>query len=115
MIEIERANLLTALFGHWPSFHDAEVLSMRLAARGDGAPSLEVEFEVAEMSPETDDRGYYRDRCRARVHVRFSDLRRVQLHGFLYQNVLTTLQIEESGPEVYDEWFGPDEPQGRRR
>ena len=115
MVEIKNAALLTGLFGHWPDFHDAELIALRLDAAGHAGPSLEADFEVAEMSEEVDDRGYYRDRQRARATLRFGSVRRLRLNDFLYQNVLGALALAPAGPEDFDEVFGPDWDQGRRR
>ena len=97
MIEIESARLLEELFGHWPDFHDAELLAVRLDASTRPA-SLELEIEVAEMSSEIDERGSYRDRQRCRVVFRFENVLNVRLEGFRYQNVLDAFQITELGP-----------------
>jgi hypothetical protein len=99
-VEIRNAALLADLFGHWPDFHDAEVHSMRLDAPRGGAGSLEADIEVAEMSRELDERGYYRDRQRCRTTLRFDRVLDVRINGFSYQNVLDALEIEElSGTE----------------
>ena len=95
MIEIEGARLLEDLFGHWPDFHDAELRAVRLEAPGNGPASLELEIEVAEMSSEVDDRGFFRDRQRCRATFRFNDVLNVVLDGFRYQNVLNALEIAE--------------------
>jgi hypothetical protein len=44
MLKIDNHELLTRIFGKWPSFHDAEVLSLRLERSGnshDDGPVLE--------------------------------------------------------------------------
>ena len=66
--------MLIDLFGHWPDFHDAEIRQIRLDTEGYRDPCLEIDFEVAEMSPELDQRGFYRDRQRARTTVRFENV-----------------------------------------
>jgi len=114
MIEIQQAALLTNLFGHWPDFHDAELRILRLDASGHEGPALEAEFDVAEMSQEVDERGYYRDRQRARTTLRFERVARLRLRDFLYQNVVAELALREAGPDEHDEFFG-DDPLGRRR
>ena len=114
MIEIENSKALTDLFGHWPDFHDAELLTLRLDTTSAEGASLEAEFEVAEMGEETDERGYYRDRQRARARLRFARLARLQLTDFLHQNVLWSLELTEAGAEDFDPLLG-DHPDGRRR
>lgn len=57
MIEIEHVERLTALFGHWPNFHDAALTAVRLDASGDDGPSLEADLDVFETLPEIDEVG----------------------------------------------------------
>jgi len=113
-IEIENAELLTHLFGHWPDFHDAEVIALRLEATGRAGSSLEADFEIAEMSSGVDERGFYRDRQRVRATLRFGDIRRLRLEDFLHQNVLSSLELAAAGPDDYDEVFGACK-EGRRK
>ena len=114
MVEIKNATALSDLFGHWPDFHDAELTALRLDATGHQGPSLEAHFEVAEWTSELDERGYFRERQRVRVTLRFDDVRRLRLSGFLYQNVLFRLDAALAAPGDHDEVFG-DDAQGRRR
>ena len=111
-VEIQRAELLTDLFGHWPDFHDADLLSLQLTASKEAI--LEAEFEVAEMSDEVDGGGYFRDRQRARTRLRFTRVARARLLDFYDQNVLSELSIGPAG-DVYAEAIGPNTPQSRRR
>jgi hypothetical protein len=55
-VQIERAAELEEVFGQWPSFHDAEVLALRLD-RGDDStdpqsmgPRLEADIYVFELT-----------------------------------------------------------------
>ena len=96
MVEIEHSARLVDLFGHWPDFHDAELRALRLEAPRDGRPSLEADIEVAEMSDEIDERGYYRDRQRALTTIRFSNVLDVSVLDFRFQNVLDALQLRET-------------------
>jgi hypothetical protein len=114
MIEIDNASTLSDLFGHWPDFHDAELITLRLHATEHSGPQLEAEFEVAEMSGEVDDRGYFKDSQRARTTVRFNRVARLLVSDFLEQNVLSSLKLSEAGADDYDKIFG-NGPRGRRR
>jgi hypothetical protein len=113
MIEIGNASTLSDLFGHWPNFHDAELITLRLDATDHSDSQLEAEFEVAEMSDEVDDRGYYKDRQRARTTLRFNRVARLLVSDFHSQNVLRSLEFSETAPEDYDRTLGPR--QGHRR
>jgi hypothetical protein len=114
MIQIENAQTLSDLFGHWPDFHDAEVITLRLDATEHSGPQLEVEFEVAEMSSEVDERGYFKDRQRVRTTLRFDRVARLRLSDFLEQNVLGSLELSEAAADEYDEMYGTG-PRGRRK
>jgi len=114
MVEIENSSAVVGLFGHWPSFHDAELITLRLDATGYRDPVLEVDFEVAEYTSDVDERGHFRVRQRARVSLRFERVARLRLEGFWRQNVLTALHLAEAGPEDVDDVVG-DDPEGRRR
>jgi len=41
---VKNADVLINIFGYWPSFHDAEVLTMRLDRAGADGPSLRRGF-----------------------------------------------------------------------
>lgn len=91
--------LITDWFGHWPSFHDAEVLSMHLdrkpIEKGSG-PSLTIRVHAFEMTPEVDDRGYYKLTKHAIITLEFDGVDEVALDGFNCQNVIWQLDIEET-------------------
>src|SRR5579871_2051209 len=63
MAGIENQEALTRIFGDWPSFHDAEVLSLVLGRHGiedRPGPTLEARIHVFQMTGEVDERGYFR-------------------------------------------------------
>lgn len=115
MIEVANSALLEAFFGHWPDFHDAEVLALRLDMTDHRPPTLEIDFEVAEMSDEVDERGYFLDRQRVRTTLRFGRVARLRVDGVYFQNVVLGLHLEPAGPDDYDDVLGPGDPRARRR
>lgn len=115
MIEIRNAQLLANLFGHWPDFHDAEVLGLRLDMSDHRDPVIEIDFEVAEVSSEIDERGYYRDRQRARTTLSFARVTNLRIEGVYLQNVLFALALEPTEPDDYDEVLGQDDARSRRQ
>jgi hypothetical protein len=115
MVEIKNSTALTDLFGHWPDFHDAELHHVRVDTTNHRDPCLEIEFEVAEMSAEVDERGYYKDRCRVRTVLRFENVGSLRLEGVYSQNVLSELLIQSAGPTDFDEVLGADDPRARRQ
>ena len=96
MVEIENAESLSDVFGHWPHCHDAEVRSLKFAAPGDHFASIEAELDIAEPSSEVDERGYYRVRAACRASLRFERVTEVRMDGFSFQNVLDELFITEA-------------------
>jgi hypothetical protein len=114
MVESENESVLSRLFGHWPDFHDAELLAITLSAPNRSSPVIEAQFEVAEMLSEVDDRGYFKDSQRGRAVLRFHNVARVRLTDFARQNVLEDLELANAGPGDYDETWG-EEPEGRRK
>ena len=115
MADIENSALLTDLFGHWPDFHDAEIHWLRVDATEHRNPNLEIDFEVAEPSSELDERGYYKDRQRARAVLRFENVGSMRLEGIYNQNVLGELLIRAASPDEFDEVLGASDPRARRR
>jgi hypothetical protein len=112
---IVSADTLVAAFGHWPSFHDAEVVWIRLDRRpcgaGDG-PTLEALVHVFETTGEVGSDGCYVRRHHVLVHLRFRDVAGLRLEGFNQQNALFGLAIshlgERQGEHVqFDARFDP--------
>src|SRR5689334_12879841 len=90
---VSNAHALTQIFGYWPSFHDAEVLTMCLDRAGDDGPSLEARVHVFEMTDQVDDRGFYVLRKHTLVTLRFADILLRNLRWFNHQNSLSGLGI----------------------
>jgi hypothetical protein len=88
---------LTALFGYWPSFHDAEVVEIRLR-RGDAQapfPTLAARVHVFEMTDEIARSGAYVCRHHCIVELLFVDVVQLELDDFNHQNALMGLEIAE--------------------
>ena len=99
---VANAHALTQLFGYWPSFHDAEVLTMHLDRSGEDGPSLEAQVHVFEMTDQVDDRGFYILRKHALVTLRFADILLRNLQWFNQQNSLSGLGIYAAEEEDVD-------------
>ena len=93
---IDNASVLVAVFGYWPSFHDAEVLAIRLDRSGvSGGPELEADIHVFEMTSTVTPDGLYELRHHTLVTLRFEGVDELSLEGFNNQNALMGLQIED--------------------
>ncbi len=89
---IEGAEKLIAVFGYWPSFHDAEVLWLRMDRRPVREdvylPTLEMMVHAFEMTSEIGPDGAYVLRHHVLVHLRFLMVDLVKFADFNHQNAL---------------------------
>ena len=96
---IEGADKLTSVFGYWPSFHDAEIVWLRLDRRpvleGLYGPTLEALIHTFEMTSEVGRDGSYVLRHHVLAHFRFHDVTGLELEHFNHQNVLFGLSITD--------------------
>jgi Immunity protein 50 len=93
---------LVERFGRWPSFHDAEVLALRLddGSRSDGRVSLEIDVHVFEITREIDAFGYLVLRHHTLVTLRFDGVSELELDTFGRQNALDALLLDLDGAEL---------------
>jgi hypothetical protein len=89
--------LVTEWYGGWPSFHDSEVVAIRvhrsLTLVG-GAPTLEADIHVF-LAREVQGRICFDKH--AVITLGFSDVVGLELSEFNQQNVLWNLEFEETG------------------
>ena len=81
---------VVAWFGYWPSFHDAEVVSITL----DRLNASRVVIHTFTATREIDARGYYVLRNHTLTTIRFHDVLNLEIKGFSNQNVIFGLSIE---------------------
>jgi hypothetical protein len=96
--QIDGHEKVTAIFDRWPTFHDGEVVWLRLERGDKGSgiePFIESLLHTWEMTSESDSSGYYVLRNHVLVHFRFEGIDEVQLQDFNHQNVLFRMQIED--------------------
>ena len=102
---IDRAELLTEVFGYWPTFHDAEVVWMALdrsaVATDCCGPSCEMLIHVFEMTEEITASGHYQLNKHHLTKLRFDGLDGIRLNGFNHQNAIFGLEIVRT-PESDD-------------
>jgi Immunity protein 50 len=92
------AEKLVALFGYWPSFHDAEVKCITLDRQPrdeSHGPILEALIHAFEMTRDVGPDGFFVLRHHVLVRMRFSQVAELQLTGFNYQNALFELEISD--------------------
>jgi hypothetical protein len=90
--EISGGAELQEWFGYWPSFHDAEIISLHLNREANS--SLRV--HTWEMTKEMDDKGYYVLTKHIVVEFIFEAVSALSLEGFNAQNVIFGLAIEKT-------------------
>jgi hypothetical protein len=107
MPEVENAQAVINLFGRWPSFHDAEVLRLRLEShRGEfdaegrpRRPTLEADIHVFESTDRITSEGFYELQNHTLVTLAFEGIGENRIEGFAFQNVLLDLEFEETRAE----------------
>jgi len=89
---VEGHEKLTEVFGRWPSFHDAEVLSFGFERVTTGFSVVTTIF-VFESSNELTAEGHFRRIRETRATFRFHDCEDVTCAEFNHQNVISGLEI----------------------
>jgi hypothetical protein len=82
---------LLAWFGHWPSFHDAEIVSLTL--NRSGVSILRV--HTWQMTSQIDERGYYVLDKHIVVNFQMEEIQGLQLVDFSPQNLIFGLTLRE--------------------
>lgn len=99
MDKIPGAEKVLAVFGYWPSFHDAEVVWLKLDRQshveGVYGPTLESLVHVFEMTKEVDSEGHCVLRHHLLVHLRFAEVVEFRADGFNHQNALMGLVLKD--------------------
>jgi hypothetical protein len=105
MAEIYGAELVTAIFGYWPSFHDAEVVRMALERTGnyETGPTLLADVHTFEMTPDIDAQGRYVLRHHTLVSLRFDGVQDLELNSFNNQNAVSGIAFTEIGSPALPE------------
>jgi hypothetical protein len=112
---ITNSHKLTDIFGYWPSFHDAEVHSLRLSvAEGQPwltdseSPVLDMHIHLFEMTKEVDEEGYFILDKHTLTHLRFRNIEGLSLSYFSFQNCLFSLDFGTE-PKTFSYGGGPAE------
>jgi hypothetical protein len=100
---------LLAWFGHEPSFHDAEIVSLHLNRTGQSTLSI----RTREMTEGADSAGAYAHEKHGIVTFTLEDIQALNLEGFSHQNVIGRLElrrIDAPLPSFGMQWIEPPEP-----
>ena len=90
-IAITNANIIVGYFGYWPSFHDAEVISIKLDRH---QVMLEAVLHVIALSNEVTESGHLKAAKSCIVTMRFYSIRDMILQGFNSQNALLRINFD---------------------
>lgn len=95
---LQNTKAVVDAFGCWPSFHDAPVLDFRYATEDAGV--VEFTLHAWEMTPEVDERGYFKLIKHHLVHFAFQGISKADLERFTSMgNILFELGF--STPEEF--------------
>lgn len=83
------AAALTAWFGGWPSFHDAEIHELHLNRSGLSTLKLQTWF----MTNAVDEKGFYVCEKYVMVTFNFTQIEQLVLEDFNHQNVIFELNL----------------------
>jgi hypothetical protein len=86
------------LFGHWPAFHDAEIVSIRLDRNSESefdGPIVQFGIHAFTMTGETDDTGHFKCINHSVIEIKCDGVDSINIEGFNHQNAIDALIIEE--------------------
>jgi immunity protein 50 of polymorphic toxin system len=89
--DIQGASEFHDWFGYWPSFHDAEAISLHLNRMG----SSSLRIHTWQMTKEMDEKGYYVLAKHVVVEFILEVVSGLSLNGFNHQNVILGLEVEK--------------------
>ena len=97
---VEGAERLVEIFGAWPSFHDAEILELRLDRMGRGefeGPTLDIRFHLYEGRQDASLPSGVRWFNHTQATLRFENVKDIELTGFNHQNAILDLGFADEG------------------
>jgi Immunity protein 50 len=95
-LDIAGSEQILSIYGEWPSFHDAEIISVFLDRKryeGKYGPTVKVHVHCFEITNEIVD-GHYKTINHNVINFAFYDVVEFELNGFDHQNILSGLNIK---------------------
>lgn len=89
---IAGAGRITAIFGRWPTFHDAEIRALEVAG-SPGGFTVTVTLHTFAVTSEIDERGNYRLEKHTRLALRFGECTDLRLDSLDRHTVLFALHL----------------------
>lgn len=100
--EIENVEIVTDVFGGWPSYHDAEIVRLTLDRSGPEGPRLEALIYVFLMTTDVDKDGFYILKHKSLVTLEFTEVAVEKIECFNQQNVISAIVIVDIDPAKND-------------
>jgi len=96
-MQLPGAEKVLNIFGHWPSFHDAEVVRFVLEVSDSflARPSIIADVHAFEMTDQIGEDGAYVLKHHTLISFRFAGVVQLKLDDFNNQNVLWDLYITD--------------------
>ncbi|MBP7862739.1 hypothetical protein KA183_13725 [bacterium] len=88
--KVPGATVLFEWFGYWPSFHDAEIISLELNRKG--ISNLNVYFWNTDWSKVLPNKHFFQDKY-VIVHFAIENINDLELYDFSHQNVVSCLTL----------------------
>lgn len=98
LARIVNAEVVHQFFGHWPSFHDAEISKVTFEANPGYWPSTTFTINVCAMTQEG--QGGIKTVKHCTMELQFIGIQELEFDYFGHQNVIFNLVIEESGSNL---------------
>lgn len=108
---ITNAEIVLEHFGYWPRFHDAEIAKVTFESHSGHWPLVTFVISAFEMTKEIDEKGYFKLIKQCDIESHFAGVEEIEFDRFSHQNVLVSLDFEESGSFIkttFDAFVGLD-------
>jgi hypothetical protein len=100
LARIVNAEVVRQFFGHWPSFHDAEITKVTFEATRGYYASATFIINAFETTKEVLKCGLVKTAKHCAIELHFIDIQELEFDCFNHQNVVFDVAIEESGPDI---------------
>ncbi|KUG05911.1 Imm50 family immunity protein [Solirubrum puertoriconensis] len=97
---IGNAEAIREHFGHWPSFHDAEITRVVFDANPGYHASVTFFITVSATYTHVDDRGHHKQTKQCDIELQFVGIKELEVDYFGHQNVIFELLLEEQGSDI---------------
>ena len=107
-MKIENKFLLENIYGSWPSFHDAEILSIKMYRDEESGKNctLVASFYLYETKSINEGTAQFEIICTNEniATIEFQGIENIKLEGFNHQNVIDELQLKQKDKSIFVEF-----------